>query len=213
VLPPDGVRPLDMWNLPPELQQIAWPTARDFATVAAQVRSRLTTAPLTLAERLEATVGAEKFRREWLEVTQLPPPERVPPGTPSVVPSEPRSLDQQFVGRADDLWRIHDTLTTRRGESLSAAALTGWIEGGAGVGKSTLASEYFWRFGPRYYPGGLFWIDAERTLEPQYYQVARALNPATPDWKTVQSEPGGVADRLVSEFPSSAPGKAGLGHR
>jgi len=211
VLPKDGARSLDMWNLPPGLQQINWPTVNDPSAVATQIRCRLNTALPTLAERIEETIGAEKFRREWLDVSRLPTVEFISADIPfAPVRGLPSSLHERFVGRADDLWRIHDTLVARRGEVQTAAARTGALEGGAGIGKSRLALEYLYRFGPRYFPGGLFWIDAERTLEPQYYQVALALNPATPDWKTVQKESGGISDRLVSEFRALPPERPAL---
>jgi tetratricopeptide (TPR) repeat protein len=201
VLPPEGAPPLDMWNLPPGLPQTNWPDARDPAAVAAQVRRLLASGLPTLADRIAETVGVEKFRREWLEVARLPAPGRIPSETP-FAPARglPRPLHERFVGRADDLWRINDTLRTRRVESESEAYLTVALTGGAGVGKSRLALEYLYRFGPRYYPGGLFWIDAEHPIEQQYHQILRALNRSVPDLKTVQREYGGVRNLLVEQL-------------
>jgi tetratricopeptide (TPR) repeat protein len=198
VLPPIGAPSLDMWNLPPELQQVNWANANDSAAIAAQVRSRLAKEPPILRDRIEITVGQERFRREWLEVARLPPPEQIPSEVPFVYSSGlPRSLDEGFFGRLNDLWRIHNALTKPHARSQSAAVA---LEGGAAVGKSTLAREYVYRFGPRYYPGGLFWIDAERPLESQYHQILLALDPQTPELNVVQKESGGVSNRLVAAF-------------
>jgi hypothetical protein len=96
----------------------------------------------------------------------------------------PKSLHERFVGRADDLWRLHFHLATLRGDPATAAALSGWLEGGGGLGKTQLAAEYLHRYGPTYHPGGLFWINAEASdaaLEQQHFEVLRAMRPETPE--------------------------------
>jgi len=191
----------DPWRLPPELRDVNRPSAGDSATIAALIRRRLQRAGDTLRVRLDATIGTQSFRRQWLEVTRVPPPERIPPDTPRIpLQGPPLSLHERFVGRANDLWRIHDVLTWRLGAFDHLAAMTVALEAAAGVGKTRLAIEYVHRFGPRHYPGGLFWLDASRPLEPQYYAVARNLNPEAPDWNVVRDEPDGVTGLLVKEF-------------
>jgi hypothetical protein len=88
------------------------------------------------------------------------------------------SIGADFVGRSDELWRIHHLLSTLRGD-VGAAALTGAIEGGGGFGKTRLATEYLHRFGPGSYPGGLFWVNAEQSLrlEEQLHGVLATLRP------------------------------------
>jgi len=211
VLPPEGMESLDAWHLPPELQNKNWPSVLEPGAVAAYVQRCLESGLPTLAERIEGTIGLDAFRREWLNISKLPPPEHIPRDVP-VAPLRgfPFSLQERFYGRTDDLWRIHDALTGPWCDSASAAAPTVALEGGAGVGKSRLALEYLYRFGVRHYSGGLFWVDAERPVEPQYYQITLALNPGTGDLRTVQSESGGVPERLISELRTLAPEKPAL---
>ena len=199
VLPAAGE--LDYWNLPPRLHPANWCSAHDTSGIAAAVRAQLAKNLPTLEERIDKTVGLERFRREWLHVTRLPSAEQIP----SSIPFAPlrgmrKPLHQGFVGRADELWRIHNALTSLTGSSATTAFPTVAIAGGAGIGKTQLAVEYLHRFGARYFPGGLFWIDAERDGPEQHYQIVRALNSATP--RTVLEEPGGVAGHLVQEFRS-----------
>ena len=205
VLPPNDQPSLDEWNLPPELQRIQWARADDPVSIAAMVRSRLAGNPQTLKERIDATVGGSRFRRDWLEVARLPPPEIVPAEVPFVYPSAlRRSLDKDFMGRLNDLWRIHNALTS---PVPTAEIPSVSLEGSAAVGKSTLAREYLYRFGPRYYPGGLFWIDALRPLEPQYAQILYALAADAPRSKMDREE---LASRLIAAFRGLSPERPAL---
>jgi tetratricopeptide (TPR) repeat protein len=199
-LPPVGVSPLDAHHLPPELQHVNWPKANDTAAIAAQVRRKLAMALPSLAERIDAGMGTERFHREWLEVARLPRPIPIPPQIPFVHPRGlRRTLNEGLVGRLKDLWRIHNAMNMRPADSQQSGVIVA-LEGGAGVGKSTLAREYLYRFGPRHYQGGLFWIDAERPLPRQYHELTRALNPHIPDWEIARGDPAGVVDRLISEL-------------
>jgi tetratricopeptide (TPR) repeat protein len=67
-----------------------------------------------------------------------------------------RSLEDRFVGRVAELWKVHRNLEG----PLQVAIVSGF----AGLGKTQLAIEYAWRFA-RCYPGGVFWIEAERGRE------------------------------------------------
>src|SRR5262249_61924199 len=73
----------------------------------------------------------------------------------------PPSLGDGFVGRADELWRIHTALSTMRGDVVTAAADTGALQGGGGFGQTRLALEHLRRVWPQNSLGGLFWIHAE----------------------------------------------------
>ena len=97
--------------------------------------------------------------------------------------SFPASLNDRFVGRADDLFRIHFTLATLRGEPTSSASLSGSVEAGGGFGKTRLALEYVWRFGVAYFPAGIFWLTADQDesgLERQFHGMLTELLPDTP---------------------------------
>jgi hypothetical protein len=71
-----------------------------------------------------------------------------------------RSLDARFVGRVDALWSVFDQLSQGK---TSIVQGVGVVFGTGGLGKTQLAVEYVHRFN-LYYPGGVFWIDAEQGL-------------------------------------------------
>ncbi len=167
-LPDTGaVQVLD--NVPPNLRTIGWPKASDTARLVSLIRTCLDRSRPTIGERLEAA-GGNCIYDSLLAETALPPSR--PLIEPHFPPTLPPSLNERFVGRADDLFRIHFNLSTLRGEPTRTAALTGAIEAGGGFRKTRLALEYIWRFGSTYYPGGLFWLVAdqgESGLERQCY--------------------------------------------
>jgi tetratricopeptide (TPR) repeat protein len=78
------------------------------------------------------------------------------------------SLGDKFVGRVDDLWKIYDAL-----HSGSTAILqgVGVVAGTGGLGKTQTAIEYAHRFGAAY-PGGVYWVDADRGLSTLISQVS-----------------------------------------
>jgi tetratricopeptide (TPR) repeat protein len=99
---------------------------------------------------------------------EIPP---VPERYPDRFDVPHRSLADSFVGRAGEIWALHDALAGRRaavvvGRPPDAARPAGGtvasVQGMAGVGESQLAIEYAHRFAP-YYTGGVYWIQAERT--------------------------------------------------
>jgi hypothetical protein len=71
----------------------------------------------------------------------------------------------RFVGRLDELWKVHNALTDGRYAIVSgqpspgAAVPLANVHGSGGMGKSLLAEEYALRFGA-FWPGGIVWIDA-----------------------------------------------------
>ena len=93
-----------------------------------------------------------------------------PPGQfPFFVPF-PRNLD--FVGRTDDLERLHATLQQREPVGIRPAGLTGM----GGIGKTQLAVEYVYRFKDAY-PDGIFWINAAEPLARGLAQIGSRLRP------------------------------------
>lgn len=170
-------------RLPPLLRATKWPASDDTAGLVALVSERLGTVTDTLAERLEALGKLESVRATLLEEAALPAPRSLGGIPRFALPGELRgSIGDAFVGRADELWRIHHELSTMRGDA-SSAALTGALEGGGGYGKTRMATEYLHRFGPSSYPGGLFWTNAELTdrLEEQLHGILATLKPGIPN--------------------------------
>jgi len=81
-----------------------------------------------------------------------------------------RSLGDHYIGRVDDLWRIHDQLTQGKTTVVQSVGL---VVGTGGIGKTQLAIEYVHRFAG-YYPGGVFWVEADFGLPQLIAQTSRA---------------------------------------
>jgi tetratricopeptide (TPR) repeat protein len=204
---PDGADPM-LERFPALVSGRNWPNVGEIDRIARLVRAELKAKPPTLRERYEALGIADEARATLLESTRLPPPLRI--GNIPFVPQVglPTSIRDAFVGRADDLWRIHDLLWTERGDPATAAGLTGAIEAIGGFGKTRLALEYLYRYGPRYFRGGLFWINAESDPELQLYDVLQSLNPHAPAIEAIRHTPGGVSAavaRAIRMRPDDAP--------
>ncbi|WP_420128350.1 tetratricopeptide repeat protein [Longimicrobium sp.] len=206
-MPPRGVDPM-MERFPPLVRARNWPAVEDIDAIAALVEAELAANPPTLRERYASVADADAARSFLLEATRLPPPMRI--GNLPFVPQVglAPTIGDAFVGRADDLWRIHDLLWTERGDPATAAGLPGSIEAIGGFGKTRLALEYLYRFGPRHFRGGLFWINAESDPELQLYDVLQALNPSAPAIEQIRQVPGGVpaaVARAIRSRPDDAP--------
>lgn len=185
-LPPQSRSTFDLNPLPPPLRLTLWPEADETEQLVQRVHECLRENPAKLAERIDAAGGLEaRTRTLLLEESTLPPPVNLAGFQPLHPLHRPPSLGASFVGRAEELWRIHFTLTTLRGGAAGAALTGSALEGGGGFGKTRLALEYLHRLGPRSYPGGIFWIDAdvsEERLEAQFHGILGALRPgAIPD--------------------------------
>ena len=81
-----------------------------------------------------------------------------------------RSLGNGFVGRVRDLWDMDESL---RKDKTTVVQGVGVVSGMGGVGKTQLAVEYAHRFG-HYYPGGLFWVEADQGLSTLLARVSGA---------------------------------------
>ena len=81
-----------------------------------------------------------------------------------------RSLTDRFVGRVEDLWKLHDLLFQSEGAIVQGV---GVVAGTGGLGKTQLAIEYVRRFGYKY-GGGVYWVDADQGLGTLIAQVSEA---------------------------------------
>ncbi len=185
VLPPQGHAALDMNLLPPELRVTNWLHADETERLAGFIEARLEKSRKTIEETLGAR-NAAAARDELVRPSRLPAPGPIG-GIPHYPVELIPSIGEALVGREDDLWRIHHLLYVIRGEKATTAGLTGALEAAGGFGKTRLAVEYLWRFGPLYYGGGLFWVDADETpegLEQRFHGIIKVLKPDTLDLKS-----------------------------
>jgi hypothetical protein len=72
-----------------------------------------------------------------------------------------------FVGRDDDLARLHDLLQKGGAVGVRPAALTGM----GGIGKTQLAVEYVYRYRGEH-PGGVYWVNAAEPLQAEFARLA-----------------------------------------
>ena len=147
----------------------------DFATLIATIPraamhvSRHVTVPEQAAELIRWAESPTGPGLAAIEAA-LAYPEKTPPGQfPFFVPF-PRNHD--FVGRTDDLERLHATLQQREPVGIRPAGLTGM----GGIGKTQLAVEYVYRFKDAY-PDGIFWINAAEPLARGLAQIGSRLRP------------------------------------
>jgi len=125
----------------------------------------------------------ENYARICRELGGIVRDERVPTDRaklPPVVPLPERnnvrylSLGDQFVGRIDAIWSLHDSLS--RGGTTVLSGI-GVVAGTGGLGKTQLAIEYARRFGAAY-TGGVYWVDGDRGLGALVAEVSAAAGVA-----------------------------------
>jgi len=80
------------------------------------------------------------------------------------------SLGEKFVGRVGAIWELYDSLFH---DSTTVLQGTGVVAGTGGLGKTQLAIEYAHRFGS-VYPGGMYWVDADRGILELVTQISTA---------------------------------------
>jgi tetratricopeptide (TPR) repeat protein len=205
-------------SLPVTVADQSWPAAAEPERLAALVRQRLKIALEPIRGGL-ATESARKLAAAFLEQSRVPEPRALH----SVVCSLPsgvaaQSIGTRFVGRADDLRNIHKVLS----ESGGTARLTSRITAGGGFGKTRLAVEYLHRYGSKYYPGGVFWVNAgAKPLEAEFWRVLSAIEPTVPDLATMRAQGLDIRRELeralrgigrptlyvVDDIPEAAPGE------
>jgi tetratricopeptide (TPR) repeat protein len=162
-----------------------WPPAGDTERVAKMVRESLQNPSPPIRDRLTVD-EARKLAEAFLDQSGVPEPHSLH-GIACSLPAgvAGQSLDTRFVGRAEDLRRIHRILSQGNG---SAARLTSRITAGAGFGKTRLAVEYLHRYG-QYYPGGVFWVNAAAAdLDGEFWRVLSAIKPDLPDLAAMRAQ-------------------------
>ncbi|GJL49503.1 MAG: hypothetical protein NPIRA01_07300 [Nitrospirales bacterium] len=127
---------------------------------APPIRSRDIQAPDSVAPLLggQSSETLAKDRSRLPPIVTLPTRHRMPY----------RSLGSRFAGRIEPLWNLHDIL--HHGNTAVVEGV-GVVSGAGGLGKTQLATEYVHRFG-NYYPGGVFWTDADQGLATVVQQIA-----------------------------------------
>lgn len=169
-------------HLPPIMRVLNHRPARDAGALAAMVAERLAESPQSLSDRFAALKIIDEVVADYGSEERIPPPRQIPREIPFAPLGIERSIERHFVGRADDMWRLHDLLTGQ-GDPTRVAQSAVVITGFAGCGKSRLAMEYLHRYGPAHYEGGIFWINADPAvadLGRQQHAILRRLVPGTP---------------------------------
>jgi tetratricopeptide (TPR) repeat protein len=122
-----------------------------------------------------------------------------------------RSIGEQFVGRVDSFWKLHDLLFR---DSTAVIQGVGVIPGIGGLGKTQLAIEYAHRFGSAY-TGGVYWIGAEEGLGALIRHVSTAagieVDPKAEEaiqveqlWRGL-NRLAGPSLIVIDNFPENAP--------
>jgi tetratricopeptide (TPR) repeat protein len=207
-LPPDQpgkVMARLLHNLPPRLGTANWPMADATDALATLIRNRVKTIQHTIGAALDTLEQRVHVRNTLLEESALPPPSDLKSVLHKELQGMPVSLRKGFVGRANELWTIHTALSGMDGEPAPAVA----IFAHGGFGKTRLAAEYVQRYGAAHFPGGLFWINAERGkegLEEQFYGILKSVRPKSPSLKELR-ETGGqnaVAKEMVKALTKAS---------
>jgi tetratricopeptide (TPR) repeat protein len=172
--------------MPGQVAGTSWPAADDTERLDALVRRVLANNPTSLGDSITPD-EARGLAKKFLEQSKVPAPvplRDVTCSLPAGVAGQ--SIGTRFVGRSDDIRRVHNILT---GGGSGDARLTGRITAAAGFGKSRLAAEYVHRYGAQYYPGGIFWVDAtspDRDLE--FWRVLSSIEPSLPDIAVMRAQ-------------------------
>jgi|CZKX01.1.fsa_nt_gi hypothetical protein len=180
--------------MPTAVASQSWPPADASDRLHALVQGLLANRLPPIRDRLVAH-EAQKLSAAFLEESKLPQPQSLR-GIVCSLPSgvAEQSIGARFVGRADLLRKIHLVLQEGAG---GAAQLTSRLTAAGGFGKTRLAIEYLHRYGTRYYPGGIFWVNAASSdIEGELWRVLSELDPSVPDLAVMRSQGRGVRREL-----------------
>lgn len=184
----------DSSQLPPVLstEQLLAHTATD--QLADLVRKTLIENPVSISEKIPK--GAATFLKEALiSNASMPRPQKLARACfPNSQPF-PASLDDRFLGRANDLFNIDQALAN---VGTGAATIAGQVSAAGGFGKTRLAIEYARRYANRRFPGGVFWLDAsQNNLEEQFHVMWREIDANASELKIMREESRPVGPELA----------------
>jgi hypothetical protein len=175
-----GKAPEDVLALMPALVASKyWPAAEETDYLEEFVLQQLQ----VTKEALRTTLPEPEIRRlsiSFIEESKIPESKSLH-GVACSLPERIawQSIGSRFVGRADDLRRLHQALTDG---TESSGKPTIRIAAGGGIGKTRLVIEYLHRYGPEYFRGGLFWIDAGfGSIDKEFWRVLKEIEPSVPD--------------------------------
>ncbi|SFP06336.1 TIR domain-containing protein [Amycolatopsis arida] len=114
----------------------------------------------------------------------------------------------RFVGRLAELWRLHSILTPEDAPlTAEPSAPVAVVHGAPGIGKSTLVTEYLYRFHTAY-PGGVVWC-AGRDLLTDTPPAAPPPGTAR-SVRVVDDVPPGLDPATVAAALRASPGECGV---
>jgi tetratricopeptide (TPR) repeat protein len=184
-LPVEGDLTAVTAQLPPALAAASWPTVAQPDLLAATVRQTVAGAGATLRQRLEP-LNDDTIAR-MLAGADHPLAWSDPKVAPSLpfaalwsTADAPSARGEGFVGRGEVLWElVHECVSARA----FTPARTVVLRGLGGCGKSLLAAEFVARYGKRFFPAGVVWIDAEAGPEgllDRFAALWRQIAPGEP---------------------------------
>jgi tetratricopeptide (TPR) repeat protein len=188
----------DLQRLPPPIQQLNLPSTSDIRALAGLVLERLGAGLPSLGDRMTAAGSGRASMDLFTADSALPLVAHTTAGLKTWPLTLPQSLGERFLGRADEFWRVHEALWTRRMGGATAAPKTAGLHAGGGFGKSQLALEYMHRMGPLLYPDGLLWIDATQPLEDQHRGILTLLGEPSSQVQLLSGQP--LRDVLVQKL-------------
>ena len=191
----------DTSQLPPAIasQNLLPPTDTD--QLADFVLTRLAQNPQSLGNRIHEG-EASRLKKALISDALMPRPQKL---GKSWFPNDqpfPASIHDRFVGRADDLYKIDQTLAHI---GTGAAAVAGQVSAAGGFGKTRLAIEYVHRYAARRFPGGVFWLDASASadnLDEQFHGMWSKLDCTATDLKRMREANRPVAPELARALKS-----------
>jgi tetratricopeptide (TPR) repeat protein len=180
--------------MPESIGRQSWPPTEATERLEKLVRHRLAEHSAPLRSVL-VEAEAQRLAAAFLEESNILEPrslDGIVCSLPQGVAS--RSIGSRFIGRAGELRRIHQILSDGSGVS---ARLTSRIAAGAGFGKTRLATEYLYRYGARYYPGGLFWVNAaSSSVDDEFWRILSVLDPSIPNLAEMRKKERGIRHEL-----------------
>jgi tetratricopeptide (TPR) repeat protein len=175
-------------HLPPPLAKASWPAVSQTDAIVDLVKSRKQTCTESLGTRLSA-VNDDAVKRlrsggdiplAWAPTESTSAP-TLPANRPWHLELMPETRAEEFIGRAADLWLVFHHLVTCRAFNRVRSCC---IQGAGGSGKSQLAAEFVARYGSRFFPGGVVWVNAAADLPElvmQFREIFTRMLPGQQD--------------------------------